>query len=136
MQFNSFSLTVAVTKTIAGLALVVLLAGCANTPRWGGWSTRPTQAQIESGLRQLDIYVYYPRYQVYFNPARDQYTFQDQGRWVTRATPHWGTPAELLELTPSVAMRFDDAPEGHHVAVSRLYPSDWTDSKADLVSLR
>jgi hypothetical protein len=29
-----------------GLAALVLLGGCANSPSWGAWSKRPTDAQV------------------------------------------------------------------------------------------
>jgi hypothetical protein len=33
-------------KAGLGLATLGLLAGCANSPSWGAWSKRPTDAQV------------------------------------------------------------------------------------------
>lgn len=123
------------TRVIPGLVMIVMMGGCTDTPRWGGWSTAPTRAQIDAGLERLDTYVYFPRYQIYFNEARGRYTFWDGRVWVTGPNPPKDIPAELLETSPSVAMRFEDAPEWHHAAVSRLYPRTWASAKTDLASL-
>lgn len=135
MQSSISNLKHATTWAIPGLMMAVLLAGCSDTPRWGGWSTAPTRAQIETGLQQLNTYVYYPRYQVYFNSGRGRYTFWDGRVWVTGPNPPKGIPVELLEASPSVAMRFEDAPEWHHAEVSRLYPRNWVSAKTDLASV-
>jgi hypothetical protein len=135
MKSRFFSLPNAKTRVIPGLVLIVLLAGCTDTPRWGGWSTAPSQAQIETGLQRLDTYVYFPRYQVYFNAARGRYTFWDGRAWVTGPQPPAGIPAELLQASPSVAMRFTDAPEWHHAEVNRLYPRNWGHAQTEYVSL-
>ncbi|HEY8993229.1 MAG TPA: hypothetical protein VIM71_00975 [Lacunisphaera sp.] len=135
MKTRIFSLMQATTRAIPGLAMAVMVAGCTDTPRWGGWSTAPTRAQIDAGLERLDTYVYFPRYQIYFNAARGRYTFWDGRVWVTGPNPPKEIPAELLEVSPSVTMHFEDAPEWHHAAVARLYPKTWAPAKTDLASL-
>jgi hypothetical protein len=125
MNSNTSNLTSTLIRAIPGFMMAVLLAGCSDTPRWGGWSNAPTKAQIETGLQQLNTYVYFPRYQIYFNSGQSRYTFWDGRVWVTAPNPPKEIPVELLEASPSVAMRFEDAPEWHHAAVSRLYPRNW-----------
>lgn len=33
-----------------GLGILSLLAGCANSPSWGAWSRRPTDAEVAAVL--------------------------------------------------------------------------------------
>jgi hypothetical protein len=114
------------SRLIPGLMIVSLLAGCTGSPRWGNWSRSPTQANIQAGLHRLDTYAYYPAYQIYFNAARGQYTFWDGRAWVTSNLPPQEIPAELLEISDSVALRFENSAEWHHAEVIRRYPPEWT----------
>jgi len=113
---------------------VLVGTGCTDTPRWGSWSSGPTKADIQTGLRRLDDYVYYPAFQVYFNAARGQYTFWDGQVWVTSHEPPQEIPVELLEIAASVPLRFEQGARWQHAEVVRLYPPDWTSPEGTLVS--
>lgn len=123
-----------VVGAILCLAVVGLLAGCADTPRWTNSSRHPTPAQIQAVLGRLDTYIYFSSYQIYLNPAREQYTFWDGGAWVTSRELPPEVSMEALEASPSVAMTFDDAPARHHAEIIRLYPRNWGRSEAVMVS--
>jgi len=108
-----------------GLGLLILAAGCSGTPRWGAWSSHPTSAQIVAVLGQLDSYVYYPGYEIYFNRTKEQYVFRSDRAWVAQPEPPVDVNGVDLLASPSVAMTFSDAPERHHAAVVRAYPRYW-----------
>ncbi|MES1195074.1 MAG: hypothetical protein ABUL65_04205 [Opitutus sp.] len=116
-----------------GLAVLALLAGCASSS-WSGSFRRPTPAQEQAALGRLDRYVYFPGYQVYFNPARGQYTYRDGQAWITSRDLPPDLSLELLEDSPSVAMNFDDAPARHHAAVVQIYPRNWGRAERSLAT--
>lgn len=44
------NLSPALIRAGLGLGILSLLAGCANSPSWGAWSKRPTDAEIAAVL--------------------------------------------------------------------------------------
>lgn len=116
------------------LVMLVLLVGCAGSPRWSDSSKHPTTAQIEAVLGRLDRYVYFPGYEIYYNTGKDQYIYRGDRAWVTQIEPPADISVEVLLASPSVAMNFDDAPARHHAEVSRLYPRNWGRAEAALAS--
>jgi hypothetical protein len=115
------------------LATLTLLPGCA-TSSWKGTFRQPNQSQVHVALSRLDSYIYFPGYQVYFNPARGQYTYWDGRAWLTSPDLPSELSMELLEESPSVAMNFDDAPARHHGEVAQSYPRNWGRSERSLAS--
>jgi hypothetical protein len=41
-------------RAAVGLGLLGLLAGCSNGPSWGGWSKRPTDAEVAAVLARVE----------------------------------------------------------------------------------
>jgi hypothetical protein len=119
---------------ILSLALLLLFVGCADAPRWGAWSSHPSNAQIQAGLGRLDSYVYFPGYEIYHNRTREEYVYRSDQTWITRIEPPGEVPVEMLLASPSVAMSFTDAPARHHAAVLRLYPRNWGRVEAAVAS--
>jgi len=72
----------------------------------------------------VENYVYYPSYGVYYNSRRHRYMFLKGDVWVTQAAPE-GVTAEVLMASPSVDMDFHDSPERHHAEMLKKYPRDW-----------
>ena len=114
--------------------LLAFLAGCADTPIWGGWSTRPSFAQLQKGRGLQADWVYYPAYEVYYSSNYRQYVYWDVTHWVTRSAPQAPLTPEKLQASPSVSMNFQDAPAHHHAVVARNYPRNWLPRAGSLVS--
>jgi hypothetical protein len=115
-------------KTLLFLAGIVLalfiLVGC----------NEPTESRGFTGIsgdRIGDDYVYYPRYEVYYVPARREYVYYDASTkaWIRTTTP---TQVWAKDITGAayVKMDFHDAPEGHHQDVVRRYPETWVPPEA------
>jgi len=111
----------------AALALMVqvLLTGCSGTPRWGAWSVHPSPVRLASVLGTKDSYLYYPAYQVYYNRTKQQFVFPSDRGWTTQEESPGDVGEADLFSSPSVAMNFTDAPQGHHAAMVRAYPRNW-----------
>jgi hypothetical protein len=41
-------------RAAVGLGMLGLLAGCSNGPSWGGWSKRPTDAEVAAVLARVE----------------------------------------------------------------------------------
>jgi hypothetical protein len=93
-----------------GCALLLLLAGCSNAPIWGSWSKAPTAEQLAAVRSRAETYVYFPNYEVYHQPERDEYTFWDGQAWVTTKRPPPAVTVELLERSPQVELKLHDHP--------------------------
>jgi hypothetical protein len=96
----------------------------------------PTSAQLQAVRARLPSFVYFTRYEIYFDHGSRQYTYQEGNRWVTRLAPPPGVSLGLLETSPVVAMDFYDAPSGHHASVVRRYPRDWPRPDIIMASVR
>lgn len=122
--------TIKITKSVWLLfaALLGSLTGCVGyveRPYHEVAYVQPPPVQIEAGLAVQDEYVYYPRYQVYYNSYRHHYTYRDGRSWVSRPSPPH-VSAGVLFAAPSVRLDFHDSPANHHSAVARQYPKHWT----------
>ncbi len=108
-----------------GALVVMLLAGCVDSPPWGGWSQTPTKQEIAAVLLGPTTYIYISNYEIYHNPGRGEYTFWDGQKWMTSKEPPPEASAELLRASPGVELELADHPAKTHAAVVRRYPRDW-----------
>jgi len=68
---------------------------------------------------KADKYIYYPAQQVYFNPARTTYYYQNNGTW----TSNTSVPA-TIQLGKSVSVDLQgDTPYVYHQTVIKQYPA-------------
>ncbi len=68
--------------------------------------------------------IYYPTYEVYFDPGARVYWHSDRGRWVSGGAPE-GVSVAVLQSSPSARMNFHGSPESHHAVVAQQYPRNW-----------
>jgi hypothetical protein len=68
--------------------------------------------------------VYYPDYEVYYDPGTQVYWHNDGGRWNQGPAPV-GVSVNVLRSSPSARMNFHDSPANHHSAVVQQYPHGW-----------
>jgi hypothetical protein len=105
-----------------GLALLVTLAGCIVEPVGGRAYVAGPVVQgpvvVQEGL------IYYPNYEVYFDPVARVYWYPRGGAWITGPSPV-GVSIDVLLASPSVRMNFRDSPANHHSEIIRQYPRDW-----------
>ena len=105
---------------VMGAVALATLTGCigyVDGPRRG--------AYVSPAFVDVDDYVYYPSYEVYYSSSRHQYAYLDGGAWVARPAPR-GVSVRVLLASPSVRMDFHDSPEHHHAAVAQQYPRNWS----------
>ena len=125
-----------------GLALLGLLTGCPATPPPASTAAAPApapqivaqpsvvvQPQVVVQDEPVDAagFIYYPNYEVYYDPVGRVYWHNDGGRWSNGPAPY-GVSAEVLLASPSAHMNFHDSPEMHHAQVVQQYPHDWKPS--------
>lgn len=91
--------------------------------------SEPTESRGFTGIsgdRIGDDYVYYPKYEVYYAPARKEYVYYDASvaTWMRTTAPAqvW---AKDIGGAPYVKMDFHDGPERHHQEIMRRYPRSW-----------
>jgi len=135
MKSKNFQMSVRAAGGL-GLLVLTLLAGCADTPTWSSMSVVPSSAQLQAVRGRAPSYVYFARYEIYFERTLRQYTYVEGNAWVTRSEPPPGVPVALLEASPSVALNYSDTPQRHHAAVVSSYPRNWGRSDAILASAR
>ena len=117
------------TKFLFGAALLVTLTGCVgyvDGPR-GGVYVEPPTVQVSPVYYELDDYIYYPRYQVYYGSRSHHYYYQEGRSWVGYPQPR-GISVNVLVASPSVNVNFHDSPAAHHSEVIRSYPKNWKPS--------
>ena len=68
--------------------------------------------------------VYYPTYEVYFDPGAQVYWHSDRGHWVSGGAPE-GVSVAVLQGSPSARVDFHGSPESHHAVVAQQYPRNW-----------
>jgi hypothetical protein len=104
------------------VAFIGALAGCVVEPVGGtAYVAAPVvvgSVGIEGGL------IYYPDYEVYFDPGARVFWYNRGGVWVTGARPE-GIAVNVLLASPHVRMNFRDSPANHHGEVLRRYPHGW-----------
>ncbi len=69
-------------------------------------------------------FIYYPNYEVYYDPSARVYWHNDSGRWNSGPAPV-GVSLDVLQRSPSAHMDFHDSPANHHNEVVKQYPHDW-----------
>jgi len=74
-------------------------------------------------------FIYYPNYEVYYDPGARVYWHAEGGRWINGPTP-LGISVDVLQASPNVRMNFHDSPENHHSEVIKQYPHDWQPAHA------
>ncbi len=105
-----------------GVITTALLAGCAGSPPWGGWSKEPSDAQVQAALGHRESYIYFTHYEVYRRTRAKEYVYREHGAWVHRDVPPAGVSEAALEASPSVEVALNDTPENQHSAVKLAYP--------------
>jgi hypothetical protein len=105
------------------VALVGTSAGCVVEPVGGrAYVAAPVVVAapvgIEGGL------IYYPDYEVYFDPGARAYWYARGGGWIRGPRPE-GISVNVLLASPSVRMDFRDSPAYHHGEIVRRYPHGW-----------
>jgi len=74
--------------------------------------------------------IYYPDYEVYYDPGVRIYWYMDGGRWVNGPRPG-SVSVDVLLHAPTAQMSFRDSPENHHSQVVKQYPRGGPAGPAD-----
>jgi hypothetical protein len=99
--------------------LIGVLAGCIVEPAPGPVVATPNvEVGVEGGL------VYYPDYEVYYDPATAVFWYPQGGVWVRGPRPP-GIDVNVVLASPHVRMDFRDSPANHHAEIVRRYPHGW-----------
>jgi len=118
---------------IAALSAIVLSAatGCVSTGNPLGSIGDLLGVQVNGqrgGAR--NAYVYYPKYDVYYDRNADEFVSVENGKWVSRNAPR-NTSAKKVFSSQSVDIRGYDSPAYHRSAMmnqnarSRYQSNDW-----------
>jgi len=130
MKRTNFLRTTGCAGFLGSAVILTTLTGCIgyiDGPRAGLYVEPPV---VVTGVVVEDDYVYYPRYDVYYNSSRNQYAYMEGGAWVSRPAPR-GVSVDVLLASPSVRMDFHDSPANHHAAIARQYPRNWAPSRSN-----
>jgi hypothetical protein len=115
-------------RCLLSLALLGVLAGCIIEPVGDRAYVAPVQVQADVGIE--GGLVYYPDYEVYFDPGTRAYWYNHGGAWVNGPAPE-GISVDVLLRSPSVRMDFRDSPANHHAEIARRYPHGWKPAPRD-----
>jgi hypothetical protein len=97
-------------------ACLMALTGCiVEPPRAVIVRPAPEPVVVESNL------IYYPDYEVYYDPGVRVFWYRDGAIWVRGARPP-GIAVDVILHSRSVPMDFRGSPALHHDEVRRLYP--------------
>jgi len=107
-----------------GVALAGIVAGCIVEPVGGRAYVAGPVVQVQEPVVVDPAFVYYPSYEVYYEPSTRVYWYPRGSAWVTGPAPG-GVSLDVLIASPSVRMDFRDSPANHHAQVIRQYPRDW-----------
>jgi hypothetical protein len=133
-----------------GLALMALFAGCIVQPVGGrAYAPAPVYyrrapAPVYYGPPPATVYVpapapavvvqapvaiqdgliYYPSYEMYYDPGLQIYWYNQGGVWLSGPRPY-GVSVDVLIGSPFVRLGFRGSPAGHHGDVVRMYPRNW-----------
>ena len=120
---------------LLGTSLLVLLTGCPATPP--AVVAAPVAApapQAQTTVVQPEVasdgLVYYPDYEIYYDPNAHMYWHNDGSHWNSGPAPS-GVSIEVLQSSSFAQMNFRDSPENHHAEVARQYPHGWKPSAAN-----
>ncbi len=123
----------------SALAVVLLgaLAACkpsaVNPPTVAPAAPAPAPATVYVDQPTVVVpegLIYYPDYEVYYDPGVHVYWYLDGGRWVSGPRPG-GISVDVLLHAPSARMDFRDSPENHHAQVVQRYPRGGTPPDRD-----
>jgi hypothetical protein len=128
-----------------GVALLAVLTGCPANPPAASTAAAPAPAQPvvvtqpsvvvqpvvvdQPTVEDTAGFIYYPNYEVYYDPVGRVYWHNDGGRWNSGPAPV-GVSVDVLHASPSARMNFHDSPAAHHAQVVQQYPHDWKPSTA------
>jgi len=112
----------------SALAILLLgaLTGCPATPAVVQVATpapvpaAPAVAVVAQPVVTAGL-IYYPDYEVYYDPGVRVYWYIDGGRWVNGPRPG-SVSVDILQHAPTAQMNFRDSPENHHAQVVQQYP--------------
>jgi len=99
---------------------LAMLVGCIVEPV-------PRRVYVEPApgtVLVADDYIYYPDYEVYYNPYTQLYWYTEGGAWVSGPIVP-GITVDVLLRAPSVRLSFHDSVANHHAMVARRYPRGW-----------
>jgi hypothetical protein len=105
-------------------AILGTLTACVVQPVDSSGYVAPAPVQVETTVGVEGGLVYYPNYEVYYDPSARAYWYNRGGNWVNGSAPA-GISVDVLVHSPSVRMNFRDSPANHHGEVIRQYPRDW-----------
>jgi len=110
---------------VAGLACLGLLAvaGCVVEPDGRVYAAPIVVAPAPVVVVESDL-IYYPGYEVYYDPGARLYWYSRGGAWVTDRAPP-GISVDVLLASPSIHTGFRDSPQNHHADIVRQYPRNW-----------
>jgi hypothetical protein len=80
--------------------------------------------EVQASAEFTDGFIYYPNYEVYFDPRARVYWHAEGGQWINGPEPQ-GISVDVLQSSPNVRMDFRDSPENHHSDVVKQYPHNW-----------
>ncbi len=112
------------------LMLFGVLAGCIVEPVGGQTYIAPAPVVVQADVGIEGGLVYYPDYEVYYDPGLRAYWYNRGGVWVTGGAPA-GISVDVLLRSPSVRMGFRDSPANHHAEIARRYPHGWKPAERD-----
>ncbi len=108
----------------AALALIgsfaaIALSACVAYEQAGGpfGFVQPRTVIVDRGPALRSDYVYYPRYETYYNRSTRQFVSVEDGRWVTGRAPR-GVPANVVFASEPVWIDDYRSPQHHY---STLY---------------
>jgi hypothetical protein len=116
--------------------LVLLFAGCVDSPPWGAWSKAPSAEQIAAVMgRHQETFIYFSRYEVYQTARSHEYVYREGSHWVHSPLPPTLITTTALQHSPAVTLVLDEAPELRHAQVRADYPPDGRDNLGTMASL-
>jgi hypothetical protein len=114
-----------------GLAIVVMgaLTGCPKQPPPPPAPAAPQvvaapPATVVEEPPVADGLVYYPDYEIYYDPVGAVYWWNHAGVWVSDREPY-GVSVDVLLHSPSAHLNFRGSPAEHHAEIVRQYPHGW-----------
>jgi hypothetical protein len=115
-------------RSALALALMGGLTGCPKPPPPPTAAAPTTVVAPPTTVVEeppvADGLVYYPDYEVYYDPVGAVYWSYSGGAWVSGPAPI-GVSLDVLLHAPSAHMNFRGSPAEHHAEVVRQYPHGW-----------
>jgi hypothetical protein len=102
------------------MVFLIMLASCIVEPL-------PRRVYVEPAPEAVvvpDDYIYYPDYEIYYNPYTQLYWYMAGGVWVSGPIVP-GIAMRVMLRSPSVRLNFSDSVANHHAMVARQFPRGW-----------